>query len=372
MEVGKAAVFTGAGKPFEIRRFDLRSPREGEILVKVKMSTICGSDLHTWQGKRQAKLPTILGHEIMGTVAELGAGVEKDYVGNRLKVGDRITWTVMAACGHCYFCQIKSLPQKCVSLFKYGHESCSLPPHFNGGLAEYIYLVPGTGIFKVPDELSNEEVVPINCALTTVVNGVETIRIELGDNVVVQGAGMLGINAVAVAKERGANQVICLDISEDRLKMAEVFGADSTIDLKSKEPGAVVELVRELTGGWGADVAIEVCGVPRAIEQGIEMLRTGGRYLIVGAVFPDANFSLDVYSVITKNLTLKGIHNYQAHHLRQALEFVTRSRRRLPFSKLVTNTFGLEDAVEAFKVLQTHQAIRAAVVPDIEAEVLRL
>ena len=109
----KAAVFLGSGKPFEIREFPLQEVKPGAILAKVKMTTICGSDLHTWQGKRSAPLPIILGHEILGEIKELGKGVEKDSMGNTLTAGNRITWSVMASCGKCYYCMIKRIPQKC-------------------------------------------------------------------------------------------------------------------------------------------------------------------------------------------------------------------------------------------------------------------
>jgi len=359
----RAALFPGAGKPFEIREFALTEAEPGSILVKVTISTICGSDLHTWQGRRKAPVPVILGHEIVGQVAEPGKGVGCDNMGNRLSVGDRITWTIMASCGRCYFCAMKGLPQKCLSLFKYGHESSEKAPHLNGGLAEYIYLRPGTGIFKIPEGLRDEEVAPINCALATVVGGLETIGVERGDNVVIQGAGMLGINAAALLRESGAGKIISLDVDAGRLQVAGRFGADEIIDVSKKTPTEVIGQVRDITGGYGADVVVEVSGCPEVIPQGIEMLRIGGRYALIGTVFPRADFTLDGYSLTTKMITVKGIHNYQSRHLGLALRFVEKTRSKYPFAELITHRFGLEEVEQAFEASKSGEAIRVAVVP---------
>ena len=364
MMKAKAAVFSGTGKPFEIREFPLPKVEPGGVLVKVRMSTICGSDLHSWQGKRNVPLPIILGHEIVGEIKEIGEGANRDVFGSQLVEGDRITWTIMASCGKCYYCQMKKLSRKCLYLFKYGHESCQYPPHLNGGLAEYIYLKPGTGIFKIPEELSDEEVVPVNCALATIVNGLETIEIQLGDNVVVQGAGMLGINAAALLRERGAGKIISLDKDKKRLELAMEFGADEIIDVNQKNPVEVLSLIKDLTNGRGADVVIEVSGSPSVIPQGIEMLRIGGRYLLIGTVFPLANFTLDGYLLTTKMLTIKGIHNYEVRHLGEGLNFVARTHDKYPFGRLVTHRFNLQEADEAFALSSTQQAIRVAVVPN--------
>jgi len=245
----KAAVFLGAGKPFQIRQFPLPQVEPEGILVKVSMCTICGSDLHTWEGKRKTPLPTILGHEVVGRIEEIGEKAREDLMGNRLDIDDRITWTIMISCGRCYYCGMKKLPQKCLHLFKYGHESCQHPPHLNGGMAEYIYLKPGTGIFKIPEGLSDEEVAPVNCALATVVNGLESIEIQLGDNVVVQGAGMLGINAVALLREMGAGKIISLDKDRTRLEFTREFGANEIVNVKQKKQTEIFSLIKDLTAG---------------------------------------------------------------------------------------------------------------------------
>ena len=319
--------------------------------------------MHTWQGKRSAPTPTILGHEIVGETAEMGEAVTADTLGNPLDIGDRITWTIMSSCGKCFYCRIKNLPQKCLNLFKYGHASCAQPPHLTGGLAEYIYLKPGIAVFKIPDTLADEEVVSINCALATVIHGTEAIDVRMGENIVVQGAGMLGMYAVALLKEIGARTIIVLDVQEQRLKMAEEFGADVCINVGEISDEEAIQQVHQLTNGRGADAVIEVCGIPKVLLSGVEMLSIGGRYLTVGFVFPNALTTIDGYFIVTKLLTLKGVHNYDARHLANALDFINRTRTKYPYDKLVTSKFGLNEVDEAFKATQDKMAMRVAVIP---------
>jgi len=363
INVAKAAVFTGVGRPFEIREFPLKETDE-TILVKISQSTVCGSDIHTWTGRRSAPLPVILGHEITGKIVAMGDEEHADISGKPLKEGDRITWTVMSSCGRCYYCLL-GLRQKCLHLFKYGHASCDEFPHLNGGFAEYIHLKRGTGVVKLPDALTDEEAVPINCALATVVNGIETITLHQSETVLIQGAGVLGLYAVSLLRERGAGKIIVIDAYENRLALAKEFGADVCLNVGSLEPSSIIKKVNDMTKGFGVDLAIEVCGVPGALLQGLEMLRIGGRYLVVGMVFPNANITLDTSILVKKILTVKGIHNYAPRHLVEAVDFVHSAKDKYPFKKLVSHTFSLDELDEAFKVSYERKAIRAGVIPFV-------
>ena len=361
MNTAKASVFTGVGRPFEIKEFPLKESDE-MMLVKINRSTVCGSDIHTWMGKRSAPLPVILGHEITGKIVAMSDGEQTDISGKPLKEGDRITWTIMSSCGRCHYCRL-GLRQKCLHLFKYGHESCGVVPHLNGGVAEYIYLRKGTGIVKLPNAITDEEAVPINCALATVVNGIETIGLHQGETVLIQGAGVLGLYAVSLLRERGAGKIIIIDAFENRLALAEEFGADVCLNIGTLDPDSIIKQVADMTKGFGVDLAIEVCGVSKAILQGLEMLRIGGRYLIVGMVFPNADITLDASVFVKKILTVKGIHNYAPRHLIEAVDFVHNAKDKYPFKKLVSHAFSLYELDEAFKVSHERKAIRASVIP---------
>ncbi len=361
----KAAVFYKVGSPVEIRDFNLPEKLEkGSAICRVRFNTICGSDLHTTTGRRVEPTPLILGHEIVGEIVQLDDNLEFDGFGNKLTIGDRISWTIMASCGECFYCK-KDLPQKCIHLKKYGHASIEdkeLNSGLVGGYSEYIYIMPGTTVYKVPESLSDEIAAPANCALSTVVNAVETIGIEKGDIVMIQGAGLLGINACALAVEAGAKAVIVTDIIDERLEMARQFGATKTYNtLKISEDDIIKEL-KEMSGGFGIDVVIEVCGAKQVVGLAVKSLRIGGRYLLGGLVNPGSTLEgIDANQVIRKYITIKGIHNYKPKHLGTALEFLEKHKDKYPFHKIVSKVFNLDQINEALAESETGKHIRVGV-----------
>lgn len=359
----RAAVYEAPNTPFVIKEYPLRDCREGEVLARIAMSTICRSDIHSYEGLRPNPCPGILGHEIIGVVEQIGAGIDRDMRGDPLSVGDRVTWTEYFYDGPCYYRDILDMPQKCDGVRKYGHDSADLEPHFLGGFAEYCYIVPGTGILKLPDELSDEEATPLNCGVATMISVTEAAAIGMGDVVVVQGLGLLGIYGCAMAKARGARLVIGLDAVPDRLELVRRFGADMALDVTSMDEKELVERVRSASPPDGPDVVIEVCGVPDVIPAGLQMLRTGGRYVLGGLVSPNADVTIDAHLLVKKWITMCGIHNYHPRHLIQALDFVMANRGRFPFKEIVDATFPLEELNTAFEKAAQRSILRAAIVP---------
>ena len=180
MRTAKAAVYEAPNTPFVLKEFPVRPVKRGEVLVRVTMSTICRSDIHSYEGRRPNPCPGILGHEIIGVIEELGEGIDKDMRGDPLKVGDRITWSEYFFDGQCYYRDVLDMPQKCHGVRKYGHDLAAEDPHFLGGFAEYCYILPGTFILKLPDELSDEEATPLNCGVATMASVTEAAEIALG------------------------------------------------------------------------------------------------------------------------------------------------------------------------------------------------
>lgn len=360
---GRAALFTEVGKPLEFKDFPIVPLEKGALWVKITMCTICGSDLHTYLGHRKQAMPSILGHEIIGTITELGEGVTHDSANVPVKVGDRITWTIFSACGKCYYCKIKGLPFKCTHLFKYGHDASDQPPYFNGGFGEYCYITPGTFFFKIPDELTDKEATPANCALATVMQGADTIGIEYADNVMIMGAGALGCYASAVVKERGAAKVILTDVIDSRLEMAKEFGADVVINVRGMSNEELASRIKAETNGFGVDVVMEVCGRPEAVPTGLDCLRKGGRFCEMGNVFPGAVWSYDSSKIIFNWLTIKGVHNYDALQLWRSLQLLVNTKSKYPYEKLVGAVYSLDEINEAMKLTEKHEHIRVAVVP---------
>lgn len=360
---GRAAVYDAPNEPFVIREFPVRDVKPGEALVRITMSTICRSDIHSYQGHRPNPCPGILGHEIIGVIEQLGTDITHDMRGGALATGDRVTWTEYFHHGASYYKDVHDMPQKAEGVRKYGHDLANEDPHFLGGFADYCYIQPGTGILKLPDDISDEEATPLNCGAATMISVTEAAEIGDGDTVVIQGLGLLGLYGCAIAKARGAKTVIGLDGVADRLEIAEKFGADHVFDVSGMTGDEQVAKVRDLCPPDGADAAIEVCGVPAVVPLGIRMLRIGGCYTIGGLVNPNANFTLDGNELLRRWITLRGVHNYHPRHLGEALDFVMANKTRFPFTEIVDSKFSLDQLDEAFKKASEHTVLRAAIVP---------
>jgi putative phosphonate catabolism associated alcohol dehydrogenase len=359
----RAAIYEAPNAPFVVTEYPLRPVRAREALARVTMSTICRSDIHSYEGRRPNPVPCILGHEIIGVLEALGPGVAADLRGAPLAVGDRVTWTEYFYDGDSYYRDVLDLPQKSHGLRKYGHDRADVDPHFTGGFAEYCYILPGTGILRLPAELSDEEATPLNCGVATMVSVTEAAALALGDSVVVQGLGLLGLYGVALARARGARLVVGLDAVPARLDLARRFGADLVLDVGRLSADEVVRAVREACRPDGADAVVEVCGAPEVIPQGLRMLRTGGRYVLGGLVNPGAHVTLDANLILRQWITVRGVHNYHPRHLVQALDFVVEARGRFPFAELVDARFGLGELGVAFRKAGQRSVLRAAIVP---------
>ncbi len=341
-------MFHGPGEALTIEEFPLPKLRDGEALVRVSLCTICGSDLHTFTGRRSTPCPTILGHEIIGRIADLPPGEPlTDLRGRVLTVGDRVTWTVAASCGECFFCG-SGFPQKCDELFKYGHERIAPGHALCGGMAEFCHLSAGTGILVVPDHLSDEAACPVSCATATVAAAVDSVP-PLSDGIVlIQGAGMLGLTAAAMARSLEAAHVVVADIDPRRLERAGEFGATDTVDA-SAGAGELSRAIGELSADRGADVIFELSGSVAAIESGLDCLRIGGTYLWAGAVTPSAPLALAPERLVRNLWTLRGVHNYTHRDLDAALSFLSERGAEFPFESLVEDVYPLCEAQAALE-----------------------
>ena len=361
----RAAVMTQPGAPLEIREYPVSAVAAAMALVRITCCTVCGSDLHSWTGRRTAPTPIILGHEIVGEIAALGDGVTHDSTDQPLHIGDRVTWTLTDSCGKCFYCREAGLPMKCRSLRKYGHDSCAEPPHLTGGFAEMCYLRAGTAIVKIPDSVTDEEACPANCALATVVAGWDAAGLRPLETVLIQGAGGLGFYAAAYARYQGCRTVIVTDPLEHRLAQVRAFGATHTLNPTVGTDASLAQAVRELTDGVGVDVVMEVAGKPAAIPVGLECLRIGGRYVELGSTFPSANATLDMSRIVFRRLTVTGVHNYDARHLVAGIRFLAAAKDRFPFSAIVSERFPLDRINEALCAAQSGTGIRVAILPSL-------
>ncbi len=360
----RAAVFVAPGAPLELREFPRPQLAAGEVLVRISCCTLCGSDLHTYLGRRPTVTPTVLGHEALGRVAELGPGNPiRDLAGQPLKVGDRVSWSVVASCEQCFFCRA-GLPQKCEKLFKYGHESCCNGHPLSGGLAEFCQLAVGTPIARLPEEIPDVVASSANCATATAAAALRAVDGCRDQVVLVQGAGLLGLTMSAMARVGGAAAVIVADVDPARSSLASLFGATFTVNL-ADSPQQLERIVSKHTAGRGVDLAFEMSGTAAAMEQGLELLRIGGRYVLVGAVSPTRPVKVDADQLVRRMLTLQGIHNYAPQDLAAAIEFLTIHHAKFPFQELVTGVFSLAQADAAFGHAVETSAVRTAVRPQL-------
>ncbi|MFC2027257.1 zinc-binding dehydrogenase [Chloroflexota bacterium] len=364
---GKAAVYKGLGQPFEIQEFPVPDPEPGAILIKITMATICGSDLHMWRGDLDlgamgSPLPTILGHEMTGTIAKLGEGITTDSAGQPLAIGDRVVYPYFHHCGHCKAC-LRGDTNACFSNLVYMN-ACNDWPHFVGAYAEYYYLGPNRTILRVADDLTDEMVAPVNCALSEVIYGLHKVNFSFGETIVIQGAGGLGINAIAVAKDMGAEKVIVIDGISERLELAKAFGADELINMNEyKTPDERVMRVMEITGFSGADVVAELVGIPAAVPEGLGMLSSGGRYLEIGNISLGKTVEFDPSSLVMGSKTIHGVVVYDADALKKALDFLSRTKGKYPFNKILSRTYPLEEINQAFENQDKGLVSRSAIVP---------
>jgi threonine dehydrogenase-like Zn-dependent dehydrogenase len=375
-ELGRAAVFTEVRKPFQLREFPLPAPEAGGLLVAISLTNVCGSDLHIWRGdtdlaRMGLTYPIILGHEMVGRIAAVGKGADQDALGRPLREGDRVVYTYYLPCGKCRAC-LRGAGHACLMSLASPVRSCEEAPHFVGGFASHYAVSRKQRVFKVPEALSDAEVAGANCALAQVVFGFEKVGLELGESVVVQGAGGLGLYACAVAKELGAGKVIAIDAVPARLELARQFGADVVLDVGTTEPRDRIAAVRSETDGWGADVVVEVAGFPEVVPEGIRMLGRCGRYLEIGNINPKRTYVADPSILVGGNLTLHGVSLYEPLALFRAVEFLERARKRFPFEKIFSHTFPLEKIDQAFAEADVFakdkkSVTRAAVAPGLRA-----
>ncbi|MFE4633481.1 zinc-binding dehydrogenase [Streptomyces sp. NPDC056773] len=344
------ARWEGVGGPFTVvEQATHRVPVRGGLLVRVDMATVCGSDLHTVTGRRASPVPAVLGHEQVGTVVGVGEGGAVCVDGTPMTLGMRVVWSVVSACGECDRCAA-GLSPKCRRLRKYGHEPLLASAPLTGGFASHCVVLPGTAVVEVPDGVPDEVASPASCATATVAAAVAAAGPLAGKRVLVTGAGMLGLTAVAMAVTAGAH-VVAVDPDPARRGQARSFGAAEVLD----GPGPVGEV----------DVALEFSGQASAVQVCLDSLDVGGVAVLVGSVAPGEPVRMDPERLVRGLHTVVGVHNYQPADLLRAVEFLAAHHGSFPFAELVEGRYGLDEVGAAFEAARRRGAPRQAVLPGL-------
>jgi threonine dehydrogenase-like Zn-dependent dehydrogenase len=359
-----AATLVEPGK-YEIREYPLPEPGPGCVLVKMELSGICGTDKHTFQGYttqyggRRLEFPIIQGHENVGTVAAIGgSGEYTDFEGIPLDIGDRVVIGANVACGQCYYCRHDFPYYCCENTTDYGNNlSSKNPPHLFGGWSQYIYVLPGSFLVKVPDELPSEvavltEIFAVSVGLDRAkqMSAFPSEPFRFDDTVVVLGVGPLGMCFLMKARMLGAGMIIGADRSDYRLNFAKRMGADHLVNVERNSKADRLQLVKELTHGRGADMVLECAGLPEAVPEALEMLRVGGLLVEAGNFSDLGEVSLSPHRhLCAKNARILGVGGEEPAAYGPSMRQMARYMKHYPLREFVTHRFGLRDVESAMQ-----------------------
>jgi L-iditol 2-dehydrogenase len=359
-----AAVMPAPRAPIEIREFPLPDLPEGGALLRTAFSEVCGTDVHLWHGRLAGvPYPIIPGHVTAG-VLDRARGRLASIDGQAIREGDRLVFfDVHRTCGRCMACTVNRTPTRCASRRVYGITDSASDGLF-GGWAQAVYLEPGVVLAKLPDAVSFEDYIGGGCGLLTAVHGIERAGIQLGDTVVVQGTGAVGLSLIALARIAGAGPIVAIGAPADRLALARRMGADEVFDL-SMPPGERLERLAALTSGQLADVVIEASGSPKAIEEGPNLARNGGRYVVVGHYTNSGDSRINAHEQINrKHLDIRGCWGSEAGHFLRALRILERHAHHVPWREIGAKTYGLHELDGALKAAEAFTVPKALVKPN--------
>ena len=337
----------------------------GAVLLKTSYSEVCGTDVHLQHEKLAGvPYPIIPGHVSAGVISEINGEVF-DVDGMRLEIGDKVTFLdVHETCNACWYCLVAKQTTRCPKRKVYGI-TYSGKDGLLGGWSEYIYLKPGVKILKLPFNLDPRIFMAAGCGLPTAIHAVQRAGIQLGDTVVVQGSGPVGLMAAILSKVSGAFEVIMLGAPAHRLKIAIDFGVDRTVSIDEFDPPSRVEEIRSLTMGRGADVVIEATGVPSAVKEGLQMCRDGGTYVIVGQYTDAGEVSVNPHLEINKkHLNVYGSWGSDFSHFYLAVKFMTKFHDKFPWDSIISREYTLDDAMSALKDVETLKVLKAIIKPN--------
>ena len=346
----RALVFHGPGQ-ISLETVPIPKAQAGEVVIRVTLTTICGTDLHILKGEYPVKPGLIIGHEPVGVIHEIGDGVTGYEVGDRVLVG------AITPCGQCNFCLSGNWSQcgGAIGGWKFGNT-------IDGAQAEYLRVpYAQANLARIPDELTDEQVVLLADIASTGISAAESADLHIGDTVAVFAQGPIGLCATAGAKLKGASLIMAVESDPVRIKMSRKMGADAVFDFKQHD---VVEEIKRLTGGRGVDVAIEALGTQETFESALRVLRPGGTLSSLGVYSGKLSIPMEAFAAglgdhkIVTTLCPGG-----KERMRRLIELVRHGR--LDLTPLLTHTFSLERITEAYQLFGERRegVIKVAIKP---------
>lgn len=362
----KAAILEAAATDLVVTDIDYQGPRSGEVLVRISASGVCHSDLHVVHGTQTTPLPVVLGHEGAGVVEAIGPNV------TRVKEGDHVVLSWVPYCGQCTYC-LSGHPNLCSVAYAALLKGTLLDGtsrlsrlgtpiyhySFISSFAEYS-IVPEAGCVVIRPDIPLDKAALVGCAVMTGVGAaINTARVQPGSTVAVIGAGGVGLNTMQGAQLAGALSIIAIDVNPAKLARASTFGATHTINANEVD---VVEAVRQLTGGIGADYSFEAVGRPDTMRQCWEMAKSGGTVVMIGLAPEGTQLSLPANRVVREERRLMGSFYGSARpHIDMPMILELYMRGKLKLDELATHHFPLEEINEAVHSLESGEAVRPVI-----------
>jgi len=361
----QAAVFNGNGPELVIEDIPIPTPRRGEVLLRVSACGVCHTDLHVLRSEVKFPVPAVLGHEVSGVVAEVGADVDT------VATGDSVVCSFIMPCGGCRHC-VRGMEDLCEKFFDYNRlggtlydgesrlsraDGSPLAMYSMGGLAQYC-VVPASDVFRVPDGLGLEAVSILGCSSFTALGAIKTAEPALGDRIAVVAAGGVGSSIVQFAATAGVAQIIAIDINDEKLAAVTKLGATHVINSTDED---VPTRVRELTGGQGVDVAFEALGSASTFATSLDILDDGGRAVVVGIAPAGTTGSLDLARVVRRKLQILGSYGAKARTDMPALLRMVAAGIVHP-EHVITRKYRLDEADAAYQALARGEIVGRAVV----------
>lgn len=373
----RVATFDGPGTRPRIQEVPRPQVGERAALIRIGACGVCGTDLHILRGHWPKPLPwpLTLGHEVAGVIEEKGDGLQCDFMGQPLVVGDKVILPPLMPCGECYYCvHYPTRANRCLNPTYYGrYIPFEKPPHLWGSWAEMVYvdldMFPATKIYRIPDDMPlklGSLAEPLTCTIRALNRAVSIGGFCVGDTVVIQGSGPIGVLAMVAAREMGSGRVVMIGAPESpRLKLCREFGADATISIEEHStPQARIEAVREIVSGFGADVVMECSGHPSSGPEGIEMLRDGGTYVEMGQFTDAGPINTNWHRICTKDINILGSWAFTANDVPLGIQMLHRTRNRYPWHLLQMEfPFSEEGVVGAIEAAIAMSCVKATIVP---------